>query len=62
MLYNAKLIDRIGILATDSEEVEREKKASFSMGVTSVPHNDSRIYVIDTPVCRTSMLKLQTEF
>ncbi len=49
MLYNAKLIDRIGILATDSEEVEREKKASFSMGVTSVPHNDSRIYVIDTP-------------
>ncbi|RAM58974.1 hypothetical protein DS65_00900, partial [Mesotoga sp. SC_4PWL113PWK15] len=49
MLYNAKLIDRIGILATDSEEVEREKKASFSMGVTSVRHNDSRIYVIDTP-------------
>ena len=49
MLFNAKLIDRIGILATDSEEVEKEKKASFSMGVTSLPHNDSRIYVIDTP-------------
>lgn len=49
MLFNAKLIDRIGILATDSEEVEKEKKASFSMGVTSLPHNDKRIYVIDTP-------------
>lgn len=49
MLFNAKLIDRIGILATDSEEIEKEKKASFSMGVTSLVHGGNRIYVIDTP-------------
>ncbi|HQN28186.1 MAG TPA: elongation factor G [Mesotoga sp.] len=49
MLFNAKLIDRTGILATDTEEVEKEKKASFSMGVTSFAHGDNRIYVLDTP-------------
>lgn len=49
MLFNAKLIDRTGILATDTEEIEKEKKASFSMGVTSFTHGENRIYVLDTP-------------
>jgi elongation factor G len=49
MLFNAKLIDRTGILALDNEEVEKEKKASFSMGVTSLTRNGKRVYVIDTP-------------
>lgn len=49
MLYNAKLIDRIGVLTTDTEDIEKDKKSTFSTGVTSLVHNKLRINVVDTP-------------
>lgn len=49
MLFGAGFVDRTGIFATDTEAVEKEKKASFSTGVVAIPYNDNRINVIDTP-------------
>ncbi len=49
MLLGAGFIDRTGIFATDTEAIEKEKKATFSTGVVAIPHKDHRINVIDTP-------------
>ncbi|ACR80265.1 MULTISPECIES: elongation factor G [Kosmotoga] len=49
LLFNVGMIDRTGIFVTDNEEIEKERKATFSLGVTGLEYKNTRINIVDTP-------------
>lgn len=49
LLFNVGLIDRMGIFVTDNEEIEKERKATFSLGVTGLEYKNTIINIVDTP-------------
>ncbi|AKI96950.1 elongation factor G [Kosmotoga pacifica] len=49
ILFTSGKLDRTGVFVTDTEEVEKNRKASFSLGITGLSHKGVRINLVDTP-------------
>ncbi|MBO8165653.1 MAG: elongation factor G [Thermotogae bacterium] len=49
ILFTSGKLDRTGVFVTDTEEAEKNRKASFSLGITGLSHKGVRINLVDTP-------------
>jgi len=49
LLLTENLVEKSGVRLTDSEKIEKERSASFSLGVTGLMKKGKRINIIDTP-------------
>jgi elongation factor G len=49
LLLTENLVEKSGVRLTDSEKIEKERSASFSLGVTGLTKKGKRINIIDTP-------------
>ncbi|MEA2065746.1 MAG: elongation factor G [Thermotogota bacterium] len=49
LLLTENLVEKSGVRLTDSEKIEKERSASFSLGVTGLTKKGKKINIIDTP-------------